>query len=459
MKKMFLCFVLSCYCLLASCSLSRTSLPIPQELTSLYIHNSDIVDPRSNEIVKLRGVNLGQWFLWEGYLWGLNPEPGYQRYDNLPQNELLEILDVILPNSMPTAEFWDHYQKHFITEWDFAYLKNLGVNTLRIPIHYFMFEDKLGLTALKRNIDLCEEFEMHCILDIHAVRGAQSSYSPSDPIQGRVEFWKNKQYQEEYFEILGKISDLSKDKFFVIGYDLLNEPEVENVEMLRDFYQEAITFLRKREDWKLVLVQPNKVSLNVEEIYLGELANVIYSPHYYGTSRRVQEDMKPVWEFAQQKNVPILIGEYGNWANDLWAKYSDRYIPYVFEIYEFHHLYWPYKDLIPSSPQNDNNFGLFSGPRTELWQEFFSALSSESHLREDFPFEQFFQEIQSEKLEEKELVVEIIRILEKGIVEVKIPQPGEVPERYQRWLNSDLFKEWSMCDRKSFQECRSILPR
>ena len=416
------------------------------------------MNPKTGNEIDLRGVNLGQWLLWESYLWGLYPEEeGYQRYTDIPQNELLKKLDIILPESFSTTAFWNAYQQHFITEWDFQYLKSLGVNMVRVPLHYFMFEDEQGLAAIKKAISYCEEFEVFCLLDIHAVRGAQSSYSASDPIDGKVEFWGNEQYQEEYFENLKTLSDLSKNKSYVIGYDLLNEPEVDDIPMLRDFYLQAISLLRKRGDEKILVVETNKVSLNLSEIYLGdELENILYSVHYYGRTSGAKDSLFPVWQFATEKNIPIFIGEFGNLANDVFAQHSARYMMYSFEIYDFHYAYWPYKDLIPEVPTHDNNFGLFSGPDTQLWQEFFQAVSDDIPLREDFPFLKFFHDIRSENLVEKEFVVNLIKIAKQGIVNVS--ELSEIPEAWRnrgRW--EERLKKWQPCDNKTFAQCSQIL--
>ena len=109
---------------------------------------------------------------------------------------------------------------------------------------------------------------------------------------------------DQYFEHLATLSDFSQGKFYVIGYDLLNEPEVEDIDVLKNFYLKAIHFLRKRGDEKILVLETNKVSLDLREIYLGnELENILYSVHYYGRTSQAYTTMRSVWDFGREKNI------------------------------------------------------------------------------------------------------------------------------------------------------------
>ena len=80
----------------------------------------------------IRGVNLGNWLVLERWM-----EPEIFRGTDAEDETWLN-------RDLPKAELEKCLKKHretFITEKDFEEIHKLGLNTVRIPVPYFIFGD------------------------------------------------------------------------------------------------------------------------------------------------------------------------------------------------------------------------------------------------------------------------------------------------------------------------------
>jgi aryl-phospho-beta-D-glucosidase BglC (GH1 family) len=103
---------------------------------------TQMVNSSTGQEVLLRGVNLGDWGLQEGYM--LNPQnpniAGTQwamkkLYYNQGQTEA------------QVEAFYLNWRNNFVTKADIDYIASLGFNCVRLPMHYELF-----LTASQRSV-------------------------------------------------------------------------------------------------------------------------------------------------------------------------------------------------------------------------------------------------------------------------------------------------------------------
>ena len=80
----------------------------------------------------LRGTNLGNWLVREGYMFHFEGGPQSAREIEALANELL--------GPEAAEKFWKAYLDRYITRDDIQFLKRAGFNSVRIPIHYKYFE-------------------------------------------------------------------------------------------------------------------------------------------------------------------------------------------------------------------------------------------------------------------------------------------------------------------------------
>src|SRR4051812_8652337 len=90
----------------------------------------ELVAP-NGEALRLRGINLGNWLVPEGYMF---------LFDHGPQSGR-EIEDFFSEMVGPAeaAEFWTAYRQAYITPADINFIRRCGFNSVRIPLHWKFF--------------------------------------------------------------------------------------------------------------------------------------------------------------------------------------------------------------------------------------------------------------------------------------------------------------------------------
>ncbi|MCB9347988.1 MAG: hypothetical protein H6573_10830 [Lewinellaceae bacterium] len=92
----------------------------------VYVNGKDIYSTQG-ELLHLKGVNLGNWLLPEGYMFKM-------RDCNSPR-KIDQAIRELIGNSATTA-FWDAFLAHYITEADIKWLSEVSVNIIRLPFDY-----------------------------------------------------------------------------------------------------------------------------------------------------------------------------------------------------------------------------------------------------------------------------------------------------------------------------------
>lgn len=90
------------------------------------------------------------------------------------------------------AAFKKHWET-WVTEQDMDKMKEYGLNTIRVPVGYWMVEDTVdknsehfpqgGLEYMDRLAEWAASRDMYVILDLHGAPGAQE---PNQPFTGQV---------------------------------------------------------------------------------------------------------------------------------------------------------------------------------------------------------------------------------------------------------------------------------
>src|SRR5258708_35323408 len=94
----------------------------------------------------IRATNLGYWLVPEGYMWLFEGGP------QSPSEIRALVLELLGPEA--SAAFWQKYRDNYVTRDDIALLHRAGVNAIRVPLHYSLFEsdDAEGFKLLDRMI-------------------------------------------------------------------------------------------------------------------------------------------------------------------------------------------------------------------------------------------------------------------------------------------------------------------
>lgn len=167
---------------------------------------------------KIKGVNLGNWLVLEKWM--------------LP--ELFEGTgaedEVWLNRKMNPAELKEKMKEHrdtFITEQDFAFIKEQGIWLLRIPVPYFIFGDRPPFNGcveyLDKAFDWAEKYGLQILIDLHTVPGSQNGYD-NGGLTGVCKWCKNPEEVEFALTVLERLAKRYGQRQGLYGIEVLNEP-------------------------------------------------------------------------------------------------------------------------------------------------------------------------------------------------------------------------------------------
>ncbi|MDJ0717457.1 MAG: glycoside hydrolase family 5 protein [Prochloraceae cyanobacterium] len=243
---------------------------------------------------KIRGVNLGGWLLLEKWM---TPSlfKGLQATD-----ETRWCLE--LGKEEATKQLKKHWES-FITEEDFKWLSQVGINAVRIPVAFWLFgppypDHKIyegkepfvegGDKYLDRAFEWAKKYGIYIVLDLHAAPGCQNGFD-NGGMQGVIDWHTKEEYIQFSLEFLEKLAKRYGQHPNLIGIETLNEPhgyKIPNpLDILKSYNREAYKRIRKHCDKHEVAVIFHDAFLPHTN-YRGdfqepEYTNVIYDTHCY----------------------------------------------------------------------------------------------------------------------------------------------------------------------------------
>ena len=272
-----------------------------------------------------RGLGIGSWLNMEHFMLGI-PTP-----DNQIRKTVKEVF------GKETADrFFDTFIRSFISEPDFAFLKECGVNVLRVPFNYRLFIDdqnpseykKEGLLYLDYLMDFCEKYEIYLLLDLHTAPGGQNPDWHSDNNTGIPQFWHYKVFRDQIVALWGYIAEHYNEKEYLLGYDVLNEPYlIDAPDVLTEFYLEVTGSIRKSDQNHIIFLEGDHFAMQFDCIHEIQDKNTALTFHYYPTvwepelfedtydkaarCRKFQEILDQIAGIREKFHRPILCGEAG----------------------------------------------------------------------------------------------------------------------------------------------------
>ena len=158
------------------------------------------------------GTNLGGWLVQEQWL--CPTETGQE----------IAQLDIYLTlynrfGEEKAEELIDVFEDNWVTEQDFASIKAIGLNCVRIPFSYMNFMNPLvydenagewvvkdykdltwredAFDRLDWALEMCEKYELYAILDLHGAVGSQSGQDHTGDISEKVgRLWREDEIGE-----------------------------------------------------------------------------------------------------------------------------------------------------------------------------------------------------------------------------------------------------------------------
>lgn len=324
--------------LIIFCSL--TSYLQPKKFFS--VKEKEIIDRDGNPIL-LKGINLGNWLVPEGYMFHFSKI-------NSPQFIYLFFNTLVGPEE--ANKFWEDFRRNYITRDDIRLIKSLGFNSVRIPFNYRLFitdypfyELKgVGYALLDSAINWCKQESLYVILDMHCAPGGQTGDNIDDSF-GYPFLFDSPLAQEHTAKIWKRLAEIYKDEEIIIGYDLLNEPiahyfDVDRLKpLLEPLYKRITSAIREVDNNHLIFLGGAIWDSDFSIFNKPFDEKLVYTFHKYWTAP-TEDVIKSYIDFRDKYNVPIWMGESGENTNE-WIK--DFRI--VLEKHNIGWCFWPYKKL------------------------------------------------------------------------------------------------------------------
>lgn len=291
-------YVFQNYIFFKPLSLSEERLPF------LKTAGQDIIDENGKKVF-LKGVNFGNWLLWETCSLLTLDCAGY------PESLLRQELEKRMPKEKVDLLF-NKIVENLIQESDFKKVKDLGFNFVRLNFHYrYVQPDQL--TKLDEAVGWAKQNGVYVILNMHAAPGAQASAYFADTT-GPAHLWDTPSYQEEYFKLWKILAERYKNEPTVAGYEILNEPVAVNGRQVTELYQQAIGYIRQIDNRHIIFLDGNNYASDFS-IFPQPLAeNTVYVFHNYDVSLANLEETiaaKKYFDFRNKYQVPLMCNEFG----------------------------------------------------------------------------------------------------------------------------------------------------
>lgn len=319
-------------CTLALCFLAATAA------SAQYAHT------RGNEIIghdgqplHIRGTNLGNWMVPEGYFWRLNGPVQSPR-------EIDHFFTRLLGPTRDTA-FWQMWRDRWITAEDIRFIRQAGFNTIRVPLQARLLatDDSEGFRLLDRLIGWADNEGLYIVLDMHAAPGGGTG-SNIDDSDGYPWVYEDAAPRAEYIALWGRIARRYRNETAILGYDLLNEPlphypATDHLQpMLEPLYKDATARIRKEDSHHAIILEGSQWDTDFSNFSAPFDTNTIYEIHHYGNFDDKHFDK--YLDFQAKFHVPLYLGEAGENTDDWVARMRT-----LADVHGIGWTFWPYKKL------------------------------------------------------------------------------------------------------------------
>lgn len=251
----------------------------------------------------VKGVNLGNWLVLEkwmspGLFAGTTAEDEYY----LPSQLSPEVYEARIKT----------HRSEYITERDFAQIKNIGLNAVRIPVPYFIFGDRppfIGcIDELDKAFAWAEKYDIQILVDLHTAPMSQNGFD-NGGLSGVCKWAQMPEEVDFVLNVLERLSERYGTRKGLLGITPINEPctermwrvmDVQNryppvdedlaagsapvtMEFLQKFYKNAYSRIRKHIADDKYVVFHDAFELKAWKNFLAEndFENVILDTHMY----------------------------------------------------------------------------------------------------------------------------------------------------------------------------------
>ncbi|GAB4140527.1 MAG: hypothetical protein Fur0041_15690 [Bacteroidia bacterium] len=333
---------------------------------SFVYQDGRVIKDSTGKEIKLKGVNIGGWLLWEGWIWG----GGLTR-----ESKIAEGLEKIGGTAEFKAFRKDIYKNYF-SEADVKAISEAGMNVIRIPFNHRIFDPAYcepgGFTVLDSVLFWCKKYGVYAVLDLHAAPGGQNPLFISDPEKNNL--WKDEKHRIQTVKLWESIALRYRNNAVIAGYDLLNEPYnpgKKGNEALVHFYDTLIHSIRKIDSLHMLIIEGNNYAKDFDFFTKTPDNNMMFEFHLYNFLGGNPEDkLREYLKLGERLDVPVWCGEWGENNYDMLQKTLNAFAAAENEMSGW--CFWTWKKVLSGNP------ALNSIPYTASWLELIKWCSTQS---------------------------------------------------------------------------------
>lgn len=345
-----------------------------------------IVNEEGQEIL-LRGMGVANWLNPEGFLFGGAPFGGvmgrFARSAEFDRGRTMDQFVAELCGPTYQKKFWSEWEKRYFAEEDIRAMKEQGFNSVRLPLDArLILEEEPGyhfneehLAMLDHYLDLCEQYGLYVIMDLHAATAGQSAVSCDDGVDNQPHLFLDEEGRDRTIRLWEELAARWADRWIIAGYDLLNEPIAMPmfdylVPELKSFYDRLVQAIRAVDQRHILFIQGNRFAGRLDIFdhdYDPEYHNWAITMHCYETFPDLAL-FGPILAKSAELNVPVWMGECGG-SDPKNPPVGNAWMASFFEmLMEYHISYniWCSKAL--EGVDAAYTFS-FKGPNPEMWQQ------------------------------------------------------------------------------------------
>lgn len=322
------------------------STPIFGQSRFVTTRGKDLISTDGKTLL-LRGINIGNWLLPEGYMFKFKTTNSPRRIETVI-NELV--------GEDEARRFWKAYHQNYITQEDIRFIKRSGFNSVRVPFSYRLFVSGVvparlegeGYRLLDKVVGWCKQENLYVILDMHAAPGGQTGDNIDDS-WGYPFLYENAESQNLLINIWRKLAARYRNEPAVIGYDLLNEPIAHYFDAaklnpkLEPLYRRVVAGIRQVDHNHVIFLGGAQWDTNFKVFGPPFDAKLVYTFHKYWMDVN-QGAIQEYLDFRDKYNVPIWMGESGENTDEWISSFRT-----LLETNNIGWCFWPYKKLDATS--------------------------------------------------------------------------------------------------------------
>ncbi|KAK5843382.1 hypothetical protein PVK06_005838 [Gossypium arboreum] len=187
----------------------------------------------------------------------------------------------------------EKHRNTFLNVGDFEFLYRHGINTVRIPVGWWIAYDPdppapfIGgtLEALDNAFSWAEDYSIKCIIDLHAAPGSQNGMEHSASRDGTTGWPTSSGYISQTLHVIDFLASRYAKHPAFLGIELLNEPSAAEVPLdtLVSYYKQGYEVVRKYSPSAYVIICQRIGSADPLELYQADIGshNLVVDLHYY----------------------------------------------------------------------------------------------------------------------------------------------------------------------------------